>query len=120
MSFSQLIKTAVSGAMKSLGDLAPSVTYRRVTPGTYDPQTGVINQTVQEYVVSAVLTSFSLNELDASIVVVTDMKCLIAASDLPIMPTEHDQIVAKGKTWEVIRLMGVPGDSLYKIHVREV
>jgi hypothetical protein len=61
-----------------------------------------------------------MDEKDSTVIVSTDLKCLIAAADLPVTPTINDKIVAKGKTWNVLRVMGVPGDSLHILHVREV
>jgi len=106
--------------MKIADDLAPLITYQYIPTTTYDPATGSLVETATNYSVKAVLTSFRMDEKDSTVVIATDMKCLIAAADLPITPTINDRIVAKGKTWNVMRVMGVPGDSLIILHVREV
>lgn len=120
MGFADLAKGLVSQAMKTVGDLAPTITYRSVSSTTYDPASGNMVETYKDYPVKAVLTSFSLDEKDNSVVVTTDQKCLIASADLPVTPNKDDKVISKGKTWNVLRIMGVPGESLYKIHVREV
>lgn len=120
MAFASLIKGLVSNAMTTVGDLAPVVTYRQVIGADYDPETGTMVENTKDYSVKGVLASFSLSEKDANVVVTTDQKLLVAAADLPVRPAQNDRVIISGKFWNVMRLLGVPGESLYIIHIREV
>jgi hypothetical protein len=117
-----MIQKQVQNAMSMLGgmSLAENITYYHVTTPTYDPETGVVTDNAQSFSnISAVLPGFSLDEKDDSVVVQTDRKALIAYNDLPIEPTENDYFTtAAGDKWEVKKALGVPGDSLHKLHVR--
>lgn len=120
MAFAASIKALVSQAMQTAADLAPAVTYRAIRATTYNPATGNMVETYTDYTVKAVLTSFRMDEKDRDIVIATDMKCLIAAADLPVTPGINDRIINGSKTYNVVAVKGVPGDSLHIIHVREV
>lgn len=124
MTFGPLIKNLVQSAMQTLGpDLAPACDYTVVANPTYDPVTGTVTEggTVVENV-PMVLARFSINEVDAEVIVTTDYKALIAALDLPgVTPGINDHLTAtNGKEYNVQRIMGVPGESLHILHVREV
>lgn len=117
-----MIQGQVKNAMamlKRMG-LGEVLTYYHVTTPAYDPTTGVVTDNATVYSgISAVLPGFSLEEKDDSVVVLTDRKALIAYIDMPIEPTDRDYFTtADGTKWEVKRSLGVPGDSLLKLHVR--
>ncbi|XAI96049.1 hypothetical protein [Microcystis phage Mwe-JY26] len=117
-----MIQAQVKGAMamlKGMG-LGEVITYHHVTAPTYDPSTGVVENNSRTFSnIPAVLPGFSLDEKDDSIVVTTDRKALIAYSDLPVEPTDNDWfLTSNGEKWEVKRALGVPGESLHKLHVR--
>lgn len=102
------------------GDLAATVVY---TPGgdpTYDPVSGTSTSSVTPISLRAVISRFGFNESDAQVVLLTDARMICAALDLPIDPSQNDILTAKGKTWKVVRSMGVPGDALFKLHIREI
>lgn len=124
------IRNLVSTAMKAVGDIAEKGIYDRVTPGVYDPATSTHVETVVSYEdVTIVLTSFAMEEIDNDVDVRTDQKALIAANDLPVVPAKPDRIrlpirnafgaVIGTAVWNVQRILGVPGDSLFKIHIRK-
>ncbi|MGF7160260.1 hypothetical protein FHS85_001883 [Rhodoligotrophos appendicifer] len=115
-----LVKQQVVNAFESIGYLVESITYKHVTLGAYDPTSDTVATTVQTFTIPAVLVQFKLTELDTSIIVQTDRKCLIPALSLPITPTENDQIIALGRTWNVQAILGVPGASFHILHTREV
>lgn len=121
MAFKSLIRNQVQNAFKILGDLAPEVTYYSVDVGTYDPATDERGNVETPYTVRAVLARFKFGEVYDDVSVTTDYKALISAADLPVSPTENDYIVtADGKRYEVRKGLGVPGESLHIVHVREV
>lgn len=124
MGFKQLMDDMVSVAIDILDDLAPSITYTSIdNTGTYNPITDELeNPVLVTQQVDSVLASFSLEESKAdSVVVATDMKCLISSKDLgSIIPSEKDIITEdeNGRVWDVIGVKSVPGESLWIIHVR--
>lgn len=122
MALKDTIQAQVRNAMSILGgmELTSVITYFQVTAPSYDPATGVITPGATSTPgVKAVLASFSLNEKDGAIVVVTDRKAIIAYLDLPIAPAENDYFTtADSVRWEVKRVLGVPGDSVHILHVR--
>lgn len=102
------------------GDLAAAVVY---TPGgdpSYDPVSGTSTSSVTPISLRAVISRFGFHESDAQIVLLTDARMICAALDLPVEPSPNDTLVVKGKTWRVVRSMGVPGDALFKLHIREI
>jgi hypothetical protein len=122
MALRDVIQTQVKNALSLLGreGLAEKITYTRVTAAAYDPATGVVSPTSTSYAsINAVLAGFAMNEKDDSVAVVTDRKALIAYTDLPFEPSDNDWFqTANGDRWEVRKVLGVPGDSLHKLHVR--
>lgn len=123
MSFNQLIKNQVSSAFKTLkdGGLAPEMTYYAVAVGAYDPATDARANVETAYTIYPVMARFAFNEVYDDVSVTTDYKALVPALDLPVTPTQNDYLVdAAGKRYEVRKGLGVPGESLHILHVREV
>ena len=72
------------------------------------------------------MAKFTAEERDNEINVLTDQKILIAFADLERQgfpadaePGENDDIIIKGVKWDVRRVMGVPGNSLYVLQIRK-
>lgn len=122
MAWEQLIKDQVQSAFVILDDLAPENTYVSVDLGgsSYNIATGtVVRVDVTETGVPMVLARFRIQELDASIVTTTDLKVLIAFNDLTSTPKQQDRIhLVDGRNFLVMRVLGVPGDSLHILHIR--
>lgn len=123
--FESLLKQQVQGVMKILGQddgLAPFVTYVETGARTYNTTTRTYSSSDTDHEnVPAVLAKFKVDEMDDEVVSATDLKVLIAALDLPVIPKSQDQIrTADGTVYNVERLMGVPGESLHILHVRKV
>lgn len=106
--------------------LAPNVTYVETGTRAYDTDTRTYSSTDTDHTdVPAVLAKFKIDEMDDEVVTQTDFKCIIAALDLPVSPKPKDKItvppgLSTSGDYNVERLMGVPGDSLYILHVRKV
>lgn len=125
MGFKSLLEQQVQGVMSILGQedgLAPFCTYVQKGARAYDTVTRTYSTADTPYAdVPMVLAKFSVEEMDDEVVSATDLKAIIAALDLPVVPVTQDQIITDaGVTYNVERLMGVPGDSLYILHVRKV
>ena len=121
MGLKDLVANAVKGAIAATDDLADTVTFIKHGGNTYDPETGTNVEGTTSYPgIKAVMPRFSADEKDDQVIMLTDSKCLIAALDLPVVPDTNDELISPKGKWDVIRLMGVPGDSLYILHVRKV
>lgn len=120
MAFAPLIKGLVNNAFSILGDLAEDVTFKSLGSVTYNTTTGATTRAETNTTVKAVLARFRIDELDSQVVVMTDMKLLIPAEQLPTPPKINDIVTAKSKEWTVVRILGVPGESLHIVHIREV
>lgn len=120
MPFRQLIKDQVSSAITIVDDLADAVVYSSVTVGEYDISTGINAKTTVSRTFNAVLARFSVDEMDDSIVVATDMKMIVAANDFGTgEPNINDTLTAQGSTWNVENSKGVPGQSVWLVHIRK-
>lgn len=122
MGLRDLVMKSVSDAIRLTDDLAEVVTLVKHNGSVYDPAVGKPVESTSEYPgIRAVLPKFSSQEKDDEVVILTDRKCLIAAYDLPagVVPSENDEIVTPTATWDIRRILGVPGDSLYILHVRK-
>lgn len=124
MGFKSLLQTQVGKVFEILGQtdgLAPEQTYLKHGGQTYDTATRTyITSSTQYPNVPMVLARFKAEEVDDEVVITTDMKALIPAVMLPVTPSMGDKIQTNdGKVFNVERIMGVPGDSLYILHVRE-
>ena len=122
--FKSLMETQVQKVFKILGQtdgLAPNQTYVGDSGGqTYNTASRTYTSAEVDYPdVPMVLARFKSEEIDDQITVTTDLKALIAALDLPVAPQMGDKIRTQaGEVYNVERIMGVPGDSLYILHVR--
>jgi hypothetical protein len=123
MSFKRLIETSVSNALKIVGDLALVVSIIKKGPPVYNPDTGTTTPTTTELPgIRCLMPGFSVEEKDSEVVILTDKKGLIARLDLPegFEIEKNDEIHAGAEKWDVRRILSVPGDSLYKLHLRKI
>lgn len=123
--FESLLKNQVQNVMKILGQndgLAPNQVFVREDSTAYDTATRTYTSAETDYPdIPMVLAKFSAEEIDDDVVVTTDLKALIAALDMPtgVVPAMGDKIRTQaGEVYNVERIMGVPGESLYILHVR--
>lgn len=119
----QDIKKLVSAAFQIVGDLKETIAVNYlVSAGPYNPTADSMNETLTTVPnVGALFTRFTMEELDSSVIVSTDSKVLIPALSLNgVVPKENDYMIntVTSERFEVIKFRGVPGDSLFIIHVR--
>lgn len=120
MGLRDLIKNQVEAAIVTIDDLADAVVYSSTTVGDYNISTGTNEKTTVSRTFNAVLARFSADEMDDSIVVATDMKMIVAANDFGTgEPNINDTLTAQGKTWNVENSKGVPGQSVWLVHIRK-
>jgi hypothetical protein len=115
----QLVADMVTLAFNTIGDLKDTAVYRRKIPSTYDPATDSMTNPTTLTSILGVFARFKANEINSSVITLTDAKFLFPAVAITFEPKTHDEIVLKGKTWNVHSVLSVPGDSLYKLHLRE-
>lgn len=123
MGLRKLTSSLVGSAFNIVGDLKDAVTVHYITAlGAYDPVTDTeAESTSTTLTFQAVFTRFQMHEVDASVNVNTDMKVLVKGSDLTNGPPQpQDTLISNGISWQVQNFYGVPGNSLYVIHVRKV
>ena len=126
MGFKSLIDRQVQNAIKLLGTdsdgLADIVSFVKHNGDTYDPVSGTPTPSVTTTTgVECVFTSFTVEEKDDQVIVLTDQKCLIPSLNIPgIEPDEDDEVLdSSGVTWNIRRVLSPPGASLFKLHVRK-
>lgn len=119
--FKALVNGLVSDAFKIVGDLAEEVTLFKHAGQTYDPRTGPVDQYDEYPGLRCPMPKFSAEEKDNDVIILTDVKGLIARADLPpgIEIEKDDELRAGTKVWDVRRILSVPGDSLYILHLRQ-
>jgi hypothetical protein len=119
MGYRDKIAGLVQKAFQKLGDLPTEVTYTRVVPGAYDPDTDTTANVTQTYTLNVVQVGLTEQEQDWWKTNLVTQKLLIAARDLPVVPEENDRVVISGVTWSVKRVKRVPGDSLFIVYIQE-
>lgn len=121
MALKGLILDLVSQAFTIVDDLAVVATFVQHTGSTYDAASGATTEATTLFPnIKMVMPKFSAEEKDDEVKIFTDSKCLIPAKDLPVVPNINDEITTATASWDVIRILGVPGDSLYILHVRKI
>jgi hypothetical protein len=123
MGYKALVDSMVSNALSTIGDLANVVTLVKRGAGVYDPDTGETTPSTVSYPdITCAMPGFSAEEKDTDIIILTDKKGLIARLDLPVGVEieKNDEIHQGSVKWDVRRILSVPGDSLYKLHLRKV
>jgi len=124
MGLRSVIEAGIDAAFNAVGGddgLLVAVTYKSVTGSTYDVDTGSISvASTNVNLTRALLYDFDQKEVDNDVAIKTDQKFCAPAKDFGgIVPKSLDTFVDdKGRNWEVIKLMGVPADLLYILHVR--
>lgn len=123
MGFKSLLEQQVGNVFDILGQtdgLAPNPSFLQNGGQTYNATARTYTTATTEHSnIPMVLARFKVEEIDAEVVVTTDLKALIPAIKMPVEPQIGDKILtADNKTYNVERSLGVPGDSLYILHVR--
>jgi len=115
----KIVQDGFKVAQASAGVLE-RITYQSIQVGAYNPTTDKHALTVTPYEFDAALPRFKFGEVYDDVVVTTDLKCLFPAINLPVDISPNDRVLAKGKVYEVRKSLGVPGESLHILHIREV
>jgi hypothetical protein len=94
-----------------IGVAGETITYKRVTRGSYNSSTLQSAPSVQSYAIKAGVRQYRAREI-AGLVQQGDREVRIAAADLSFTPRPNDQVVIGGKTYQVVSVnTRSPSDS---------
>jgi hypothetical protein len=120
MGLQKTVQDGVEIAFNAIGDLAK--------PGVYKHRKGAIVRDIENgtsapeevsYPLKKIaLVRFKAKEAEKIGAMATDMKMLFPARHLPIEAEASDVITVRGRTWEIISVMGDPADSIWQLQVR--
>lgn len=99
-----------------------NITFRRLTPGTYDPATGQSSaSTTTDYTVVGALLNYKDYEVNGTSVLAADRRCVLAAKNMTIVPAVTDTAIVDGVSYNVvnIQIQEVGGTALaYSLQIR--
>jgi hypothetical protein len=84
-----------------IGMAGETITYKRVTHGSYSTATLQSTSSAQSYTIKAGIREYRPREI-AGLVQQGDREVRIAAADLSFTPRSNDQVVIGGKTYQVV------------------
>ena len=77
------------------------VTFKRITQGSYDPDTGSVSTTVTNYTVYTLLQNPDDTQLASGQYRMDQVIALLSAEELGIEPTLNDKIYIDGVDWNI-------------------
>lgn len=116
----------VQSAIKTVGDIAETITYNAKTMVTYDAVTGEISETTTEYQLNAVISPivritidsrFSSEVIDG---ITPDLQVLFASLDLPITPNSGDTIKRGLEIYKITKIMLDPVGASTTLYVAKI
>jgi hypothetical protein len=102
-----------------IGVAGETVTYKRVTHGSYSMATLQSTPSVQSYTIKASVRQYRAREI-TGLVQQGDREVRIAAADLTFTPRPNDQVVIGGKTYQVVSVNTRSPFSEAAIHILQV
>jgi len=85
-----------------IGTFGKSVTFRLVSPGTYNTTTGTQKPTDNDTAIKGVLAEYANHERGDNIAL-GDRKLFVAASDLTVIPKTDDQVLIGSSVYRIVR-----------------
>ncbi len=89
-------------AERLIATYGKTMVINRAAVGAYDPTTGTSTETPTAYTVKGVVSQPSESQFNSGFALAGDIKVLLAASALEIIPTPGDELVFDGVTWQVV------------------
>lgn len=124
MSFEATISAAVVTAFDALGDLVKDCVIVEVGKSTsYDSASDTRSKAKTDHTCRAVLSNYSQEDMKDSDIEPEDFKVLISSSDIEggYSPTTNDTFLDQQSVeYMIMRVTGVPGNSLWTLRVRKV
>ena len=119
MGLRSAIQSATNSAFSALGDIPISVTYTQVSSGGYNATTGATTETTTETTLTALITKFEQENINAGLAQTTDRQMLIPGKDLTITPKPQYRVNFDSRDYEVYKVERDPVSALHKLHIRE-
>jgi hypothetical protein len=102
-----------------IGVAGETITYKRVTHGSYSTDTLQSSPSVQSYAIKAGVWQYRAREI-VGLVQQGDREMRIAAADLSLTPRPNDQVVIGGKTYQVVSVNTRSPFNEAAIHIVQV
>lgn len=120
MSLSTTVQNAVYNAInKTVGDLAQTVTFSKLSSPSYNVTTGSATATTTNHSVKVVVQPFTEEELVSTDNISTeDLRVLLPKKDLTFTPEIDDVIIFNFLRYKVIRVRLDPAEALFDIQMR--
>lgn len=83
--------------------LGTSVTFRIVTPGAHDPETGKGSVTNTDTALNGTLYDYEIKEVDGTVIQFGDRRLIVAASDLTTEPKPDHRIIVGTDNYRIVR-----------------
>ena len=118
MALSSSLRKTASKLMSKFGG---EVTFRRVTTGAYDPNTGTATPSTTTSTVKGVLENVLEREAN-DLIKGTDKKLTIAAADVSFEPAVSDQVTVSGRIMQIVQVNKIEQDNtaiVFEIFLRE-
>lgn len=122
------IAKMVQSAIKTVGDIAETITYNAISTGTYDTDTGTITNESTPYTLNAVISpvrptltgepDLQANEVSEGLT--GDLSILFSSIDLPIVPDTNDTILRGGETYKIIKIIKDPAGASTELRVKRL
>ena len=93
----------VIGKVVATPGIGSSVTFRRVTLGTYNAKKGKVKRTTSDTSVKGGLSSVNQREVN-ELIQGDDLKMVIASDALTIEPSTTDELVMSGIIYQIVRV----------------
>ncbi len=119
------LSSIVQSAMKTVGDIAETVTYVSITEGAYNAATGTPARSENQYSLKAVIGSFGAAGLGTEKNLVkeghsSDLSALFASADLPVTPNTGDEIISSTERYKVKQITRDPAGASYRLIVERM
>lgn len=108
-------------ASKLMARFGGEATFRRVVNGAYNATTGATAETTTDTAIRGVLQDVRKQEV-GGMVQAGDKMMMVAAADLPTVPTIADRIVVSDRSLQIIKVTTIEQDNtdiLYEIILRD-
>ena len=102
MAFNTALKTVIKNVLEVPG-IGTSITYRKVTAGSYNATSGEISESYSDTTLKGLFEDVNLREVN-DLIQADDRKCTIPADSLTFTPSTADQIVASSVTYQIVRV----------------
>ena len=108
-------------ASKLMARFGGQATFRHVVNGAYNASTGTTSQTTTDTAIRGVLEDVRKQGV-GFLVQADDKMMMVAAADLPTVPTIEDRILVEARVFQIINVTTIEQDNteiMYEIVLRE-